>query len=153
MTSTRSDRERISSSSSETSSTARPASRCSSSRLCTNSIAPTSRPRVGWAAIVTRGSSASSRAITTFCWLPPESEPAVVSGSPPRTSYCSSSGSRLLLHALGREQAEAAERRAPVLAQREVLGEREVEDQAAPLAVLGDVADAGGEGAAHAQRR
>src|ERR671916_160626 len=81
MTSTRSLSDRISSSSSETSRTPRPASRCSSSRLWTNSIAPTSRPRVGWAAIVTCGSSASSRAITTFCWLPPDSDPAVVSGA------------------------------------------------------------------------
>src|SRR5215207_2497040 len=92
MTSTRSLSDRISSSSSDTSSTPRPASRCSSSRSCTNSIAPTSRPRLGCAATVTLGSSASSRAITTFCWLPPDSEPAVVCGRPPRTSYCSSSG-------------------------------------------------------------
>ena len=34
----------------------------------------------------TFGSRAISRATTTFCWLPPESPPARVSGPPPRTS-------------------------------------------------------------------
>ena len=52
---------------------ARPSSRSSTSRRWTNSIAPTSRPRVGCAAISTRGSRSISRASTTFCWLPPES--------------------------------------------------------------------------------
>ena len=92
MTSTRSVSERISSSSSETSSTPRPASRCAISCEWTNSIAPTSSPRVGCAAISTFGSSAISRAITTFCWLPPESDSASASHEPPRTSYSSSSG-------------------------------------------------------------
>ena len=56
MTRIRSESERISSSSSETSRTARPSSRSSTSRRCTNSIAPTSSPRVGCAAMRTRGS-------------------------------------------------------------------------------------------------
>ena len=128
-----------------------PAARCSSRRRCTNSIAPTSRPRVGCAAIVTFGSSASSRAITHFCWLPPESEEASVCGSPPRTSYCSSSGLARLLHPPRGEHPPA--RLALVLAQGEVLGEREVEDEAAPVAVLGDVADAGAQRALDAAAR
>ena len=41
---------------------------------------------------------------------------------------------------------------AAVLAQREVLGQRQVEHEAAPVAVLGDVADAARERAAHAAR-
>ena len=86
MTRMRSARSRISSSSNETSSTAQPASRCSTRRRCTNSIAPTSRPRVGCAASSRRGSDWISRASTTFCWLPPESARAGVSGPPPRTS-------------------------------------------------------------------
>src|SRR5204863_389506 len=73
MTRIRSESERISSSSSETSRTARPSSRSSTRRRWTNSIAPTSRPRVGWAAISTRGSRSISRASTTFCWFPPDS--------------------------------------------------------------------------------
>ena len=86
MTRMRSESERISSSSSETRKTARPLSRCSTSLRCTNSIAPTSRPRVGWAAIRTFGLPSISRASTTFCWLPPESAEAGVVGVPPRTS-------------------------------------------------------------------
>ena len=54
--------------------TARPRSRCSTMRRCTNSIDPTSRPRVGWLASSTRSSRPISRARMTFCWLPPDSE-------------------------------------------------------------------------------
>ena len=42
-------------------------------RRCTNSIEPTSSPRVGWATISSFSGRDSSRASTTFCWLPPES--------------------------------------------------------------------------------
>ena len=73
MTRIRSESDRISSSSRETSRTARPSSRSSMSRRWTNSIAPTSRPRVGCAAMSTFGSRSTSRASDTFCWLPPES--------------------------------------------------------------------------------
>ena len=52
-----------------------------------NSIAPTSTPRVGWAAMMTSGSPESSRARMAFCWLPPESERALASGSGGLTSY------------------------------------------------------------------
>jgi hypothetical protein len=69
----RSDRLKISSSSADTSSTAAPASRISMIRLWMNSIDPTSRPRVGWATISSLGSPDSSRAMITFCWLPPDS--------------------------------------------------------------------------------
>src|SRR5215210_2016226 len=86
MTRIRSESERISSSSSERSRIARPSSRSSTSRRCRYSIAPTSRPRVGCAATSTFGSRATSRAATTFCWLPPESAPPGVFGPPPRTS-------------------------------------------------------------------
>ena len=70
MTRMRSESERISSSSSETSRTARPASRSSTSRRWTNSIAPTSRPRVGCAAIRTRGSRSNSRARIDLLLVP-----------------------------------------------------------------------------------
>ena len=43
------------------------------------SIEPTSRPRVGCAARTSFTGTENSRATTTFCWLPPESEPACVS--------------------------------------------------------------------------
>ena len=42
-------------------------------RSCTNSIDPTSNPRVGWDATSTFTGRESSRAITTFCLFPPES--------------------------------------------------------------------------------
>ena len=37
-----------------------------------NSIAPMSTPRVGWPTSNTPGAWPSSRASTSFCWLPPE---------------------------------------------------------------------------------
>ena len=76
-----------SSSSLETITTATPSSRIATIWRCMNSIEPTSSPRVGWAQIRTLSSRESSRAITTFCWLPPERE---LSGSVSfwaRTSY------------------------------------------------------------------
>ena len=82
----RSEREKISSSSSETSRIARPSSRSFTRRRWRYSIAPTSSPRVGCAAISAFGSREISRAATSFCWLPPDSAPARVNGPPPRTS-------------------------------------------------------------------
>src|SRR5436305_824188 len=82
----RSESERISSSSSEMSRIARPLSRSSTRRRCRYSIAPTSSPRVGWAAISTFGFREISRAAITFCWFPPERPPARVSAPPPRLS-------------------------------------------------------------------
>ncbi len=52
-----------------------PLSRSATSSLWMNSMAPTSTPRVGCSAISTGAWCASSRAITTFCRLPPESWP------------------------------------------------------------------------------
>src|SRR5829696_3272391 len=85
----------IPSSSSETpgsySPTIRPSSRSFTSRRWTNSIAPTSSPRVGCAATRIRGSRETSRTMTTFCWFPPERAAASVCGLPPRTSNSFSS--------------------------------------------------------------
>ena len=63
----RSESDSTSSSSRETSRIPLPSSRSSIRRRWTNSIAPTSRPRVGWAAINTFGLRSISRASTTFC--------------------------------------------------------------------------------------
>ena len=68
-----------SSSSVDTTMTGIPASRACTIRLCTNSIEPTSSPRVGCAATSSRKSRLSSRASTTFCWLPPDNRPTSVS--------------------------------------------------------------------------
>ena len=70
-------------------STAMPWSRCSTMRRCTNSIEPTSRPRVGWLASSSRISLLSSRARMTFCWLPPDSVPTGRSTDVVRTSNSS----------------------------------------------------------------
>ena len=49
-----------------------PLSRRSSRRWWMYSMAPTSTPRVGWATMMTSGFSLNTRAMTTFCWLPPD---------------------------------------------------------------------------------
>ena len=59
---------------------AAPLLRSSSRMLRTFSVAPTSRPRVGEAAMVTWGCCEISRARMTFCRLPPLSRRACVSG-------------------------------------------------------------------------
>ena len=135
--------ERISSSSSETRKIARPASRCSSSRPCTNSIAPTSRPRVGCAAISTFGSPSISRARTTFCWLPPES----VGGRRRRRAAAHVEFLQQLARTRG-HRAQVQEpalrvRRLSIRVQREVLGQGERQHEAAQMAVLRNVTDAG----------
>ena len=70
MTTTRSDRDRISSSSSEISTIATPAARRSSRTRWTASIPPTSSPRVGWTATIRRGLESISRAKMSRCRLP-----------------------------------------------------------------------------------
>ena len=80
--------------------------------------------------------------MTHFCWLPPDSAAASVSGSPPRTSNSRISERAARDHAPRRQPAVRGHLPRPVLAQGEVLGDREVEDEAAAVAVLGDVRDA-----------
>ena len=82
----RSDRRNTSSRSAEHSRIAQPALRFSMMREWMNSIAPTSTPRVGWAITSTGVSNENSRAMTTFCMLPPDIEPTVVSTPAPRIS-------------------------------------------------------------------
>ena len=111
-------------------------------RLCTNSIEPTSRPRVGWLATSTLCSRPSSRARMTFCWLPPDSVPTGVSAEVGADVE--------LLHPLGRVAGDGAqvevdargERRLVVGVEDHVVGHREGADQAVFLPVLGDVGDA-----------
>ena len=86
MTAMRSASATTSSSSVETTITGTPESRASTILVCTNSIDPTSSPRVGCAATNSLSSRLSSRASTTFCWLPPESRPTCVPMPWARTS-------------------------------------------------------------------
>ena len=132
----------ISSSSSETSRIARPSSRSATRRRCRYSIAPTSRPRVGCAAIRTFGSRAISRATTTFCWLPPESPPAARERPAAADVELADEPAGALDEPRGKEPAPLRVRRLRVVVQRDVLGDRELEHEPAPLAVLRDVPDA-----------
>ena len=75
-----------SSSSTETSRMAQPASRIATSWRWMNSIAPMSTPRVGWPTSRMRGAGAISRASTSFCWLPPEKFALCSVGARGRTS-------------------------------------------------------------------
>ena len=87
MTSIRSDRPISSSRSAEISSTASPLRRAALMWPQIAAWAPTSTPRVGWAAISRIGSLLISRPTISFCWLPPDSARASTSGPGVRTSY------------------------------------------------------------------
>ena len=74
-------------------------------------MAPTSSPHDGLSATTSRGRRESSRANTTFCWLPPESAEAGRSGSGGRTSKASRSSLasvRTRLHDTNRGAARGA---------------------------------------------
>ena len=141
ITSSVSDNPISSSRSAETSSTARPAARASRSWSQMAAWAPTSTPRVGWAAMSTIGSAIISRPTISFCWLPPDSARAA-------TSVPGRADVELLDDLLG-----ALARRRPVdpgprhegrlrlVAEHHVLPERRVEHQPVAVAVLGDVAE------------
>ena len=57
-----------------------PSAAASRRYACTVSVAPTSRPRVGEATTITRGSPENSRASTTFWMFPPEAAGPARSG-------------------------------------------------------------------------
>ena len=57
-------------------STGAPASAAERISACISALAPTSTPRVGSSSRITDGWASSHLANTTFCWLPPLSEPA-----------------------------------------------------------------------------
>ncbi len=88
-TATRSPTRSTSSSSAEMNTTDRPFSASSPTRFWISTFAPTSMPRVGSSRTSTRGESASRRASSTFCWLPPDSVPAGRSRSGGRMSSAS----------------------------------------------------------------
>ena len=57
-------------------STGAPAAAVERISACISALAPTSTPRVGSSSRTTDGCASSHLANTTFCWLPPDSEPA-----------------------------------------------------------------------------
>ena len=113
---------------------------------------PTSSPRVGWATTSRRSGRLSSRASTTFCWLPPESVLAGAWTPEVRTSNSSTRCARVLRDRRAVERQAPAEGRAVVEVEDEVLGDREGADQAVVHAVLGHVADAAGQDVVHRRR-
>ncbi len=61
--------------------TASPAAARSQSRRNTSALAPMSMPRLGSSSRITAGSVESILPMTTFCWLPPDSDP--IAAPPP----------------------------------------------------------------------
>ena len=142
MTSIRSESDRISSSSSETSNTPLPRSRASTSCRWTNSIAPTSSPRVGWAARRMRRIAADLTGQHDLLLVAPGEcrGPRLGTAAPDVEALEQLAGAP---DDPGREQpAEAGVRLLVVVVQHQVLGEREVEHEATALAVLRNVAHA-----------
>ena len=106
--------------------------------------APTSTPRVGWAAISSTGSPLISRPTMSFCWLPPDSARAWCRCPGVRTSYSLDDALGVLAGAArGRSRSPWTLRRPGLVAEDPVLPQRRVEQQAVAVPVLGDVADAG----------
>ena len=107
-----------------------------------NSIDPTSSPRVGWATTRSFTSPVSSRAMMTFCWLPPDRVATGTSGLGARTS--NSRDELVGVAPDGGLVAQAAAGEGPVLVavEHEVVGDAERPDHPVLAAVLGHVADA-----------
>ena len=97
----------------------------------------------GATAMSTLGSPLISRPTMSFCWLPPDSEAARTSMPGVRTSY-SSTIRWVSLRAPARSiQTPVDVRRLGLVAEDPVLPQRRLEQQAVPVPVLRDVADAG----------
>ena len=100
-----------------------------------------SMPRVGSSRIRTRGFDASHLASTTFCWLPPDSAPTeLVDAGHPDVELLACTRRRPRAPSAARSSKPREEPRQD--RQGDVLGDREVEDQALLVAVLGQVGDA-----------
>jgi hypothetical protein len=105
------------------------------------SMVPMSTPRVGWPTSISFGLADTSRAMTTFCWLPPESRPMRRSGFGRAHVEGLEQVARSGGDGLEVEQAPAVLH--PVLvAEYGVLHHREILDHAVAQAVFGHVADA-----------
>ena len=120
---------------------ARPDAASSEMIRWTSTLAPMSMPRVGSSRIRTRGSVASHLPSTTFCWLPPES--ACTDWSTPVVRIWSCIHVPAAESPFRRRPDEQPREQPRQDRQRDVGGDREVEDEAVLVAVLGDVGDAG----------
>ena len=104
--------------------TAVPLSRSEMIRLWMNSIEPTSTPRVGWEAISTLSGRENSRATTTFCWLPPDSDATGVSADSVRMSNSSIRASAFAAILSSLSAGPARELGGPVEVEDQVLARR-----------------------------
>ena len=154
MTRMRSESERISSSSSETSRIARPSSRSATRRRWTYSIAPTSRPRVGCAAIEDARVARDLAGDHDLLLVPARERLRAGRAAPPPRMSNSLIRRRRALRSSRRGKSQPCSRvgRLAVVVQREVLGQGELEHEPAPLAVLGDVPDSGVDASPRRQR-
>ena len=144
MTRMRSESERISSSSSETRRIARPSSRSVTSRRWRYSIAPTSRPRVGCAAISDlRVAIDLPRRHELLLVAARQAAGAREGPAAAHVELANQASARARPSGRGRSSPSVESGGLRVVVQRDVLGDRELEHEPAALAVLGDVADPG----------
>ncbi len=116
-----------------------PAAESSATLRWMSAFAPTSMPRVGSSRMSSSGAVASQRARSTFCWLPPDRLPTTASGfGRPHAECLDVLGD----HGVPLGLADLAHPAAPGLdAQDDVLGDREVGDDALAASVLGGERD------------
>ena len=139
MTRMRSESESTSSSSSEMSRIARPSSRSSTRRRWRYSIAPTSRPRVGCAAIEDLRVAGDLARCDELLLVAARERRRPSSRAASADVELLDQTARPLDEAAREEPAPARSGRIAVVVQRDVLGERELEHEPAPVAVLRDV--------------
>ncbi len=104
-------------------------------------MVPTSTPRVGSSKMTIEGSCASDLAMTTFCWLPPESSTILAL----RCSALIFSRSHPITGELVPRRPESRKRQPALggeLADIDVVVDHHGLEEAVQLAVLGDVGDA-----------
>ena len=142
MTSTRSASDMISSSSSVIRRIAAPAARRAMSMRWTDSIAPTSRPRVGWTAMIRSGLRLDLAGEDQALEVATREQPGLRCRSTALRSRSARASSRRR-RAPGRvDQPAAGDRRRPVGLHDEVVGDRQVRRAADAGPILGDVGDA-----------
>ena len=130
-----------SSRSADTSNIATPARRTADNRVQIAAWAPTSTPRVGCAAMSTRGFPAISRPTMSFCWLPPESAEASTSMLGVRTSASATILSVSSRAALAVDPHPAVYRWMHLVAEDPVLPERCVQQETLAVTILGNLGE------------
>ena len=98
--------------------------------------APTSRPQVGWLAMITPGCVTSERPRISFWILPPDSERAGASSPPQRTSNCSTIACACVTGRTAPQPAQAGESRLAIALGDGVFPHREVADHTDRATIL-----------------